>query len=105
MIIDVRIYTAVPGKLAAAVKLYEEHGYPHQVKYLGKPIFYGTTEVGPLNQIVHAWGYASQAEREEKRARMEADPGWIEYRKLSGEKGYLVSQENRIIKTTGISPL
>jgi hypothetical protein len=100
MIIDVRIYSCHPGKLAAAVKLYEEFGFPHQVKYLGKPIFYGTTEVGPLNQIVHAWGYASQAEREQKRDRMEADPGWIEYRRLSAERGYLISQENRIIKTT-----
>ena len=105
MIIDVRIYTAMPGKLADAVKLYEEYGFPVQIKHLGKPVFYGTTEVGMLNQIVHAWAYASQAEREEKRARMEADPGWKEYRRLSGEKGYLLSQENRIVRTTSFSPL
>ncbi len=105
MIIDVRMYTALPGKLADAVKLYEQHGLPVQLKYLGKPVFYGTTEVGPLNQIVHAWAYASQADREEKRARMDADPAWAEYRRLSAERGCLLSQENRIIKTTSFSPL
>jgi hypothetical protein len=36
---------------------------------------------------------------------MEADPGWKEYRRLSGEKGYLLSQENRIVRTTSFSPL
>lgn len=105
MIIDLRVYTAVPGKLVAAVKLYEEHGYALQVKYLGKPVFYGTTEVGAINQIVHAWAYRSQADREERRDRMEADPGWVEYRRLSAERGYLLSQENRIVKTTSFSPI
>lgn len=105
MIFDVRTYTAVPGKLAAAVKLYEEFGYPVQLKYIGKPLFYGTTEVGALNQIVHVWMYQSQAEREDKRTRMEADPAWAEYRRLSGEKGYLISQENKIVKSTSFSPL
>lgn len=105
MIVDVRIYTAKPGQLAHAVKLYEEKGYPAQVRHLGKPIFYGTTEVGMLNQIVHCWAYKSQAEREEKRAKMEADPEWIEYRRLSAEKGYLLAQENKIVKTTAFSPI
>lgn len=104
-IIDVRIYTAKPGKLNDAVKLYEQYGFPSQLKHLGQPVFYGTTEVGMLNQIVHCWKYESQADREAKRARMEADPAWIEYRRLSAEKGYLLSQENRIVKTTAFSPI
>jgi len=61
--------------------------------------------IGPLNQIVHVWGYQSQAEREEKRGRMEADPAWAEYRRLSGERGYLLAQENRIVKSASFSPL
>jgi len=105
MIVDVRIYTTLPGKLAEAVRLYEVHGFPVQVEHLGQPVFYGTTEVGPLNQIVHAWAFESQADREQKRARMEADPAWIEYRRLSGERGFLLNQENRIVRTTAFSPL
>jgi NIPSNAP len=104
MIIDLRVYTAAPGKLGAAVKLYEDFGYPTQLKYLGKPIFYGTTEVGPLNQIVHAWGYASQADREDRRNRMEADPAWANYRQLSADHGYLIAQEDRLVKTSSFSP-
>ena len=105
MILDLRIYTAYPGKLVAMLKFYEEHGYPVQVRHLGDPVFYATTETGPLNQAVHVWSYQSMADREEKRARMEADPAWIEYRRRSAEVGYLMHQENRLLKSTSFSPL
>jgi hypothetical protein len=35
------------------LKLYEEHGHPTQTKHCGEPVFYATTGVGPLNQVVH----------------------------------------------------
>lgn len=105
MIFDLRIYTAKPGQLAAWVKLYEEHAWPSQQKYLGTPVFWATSEVGVLNQAVHCWAFESQADREERRAKMEADPVWSAYRKLSAERGLLLSQENRILKSTSFSPL
>jgi len=39
------------------------------VKHCGEPVFYATTEVGQLNQVVHVWKYASQAEREKSAMR------------------------------------
>lgn len=105
MIFDLRIYTAVPGKLGPFVKLYQDHAWALQQKYLGKCVFWTTTEVGPLNQAVHCWAFESMADREQKRAAMEADPGWTTYRNLSAEKGYLLAQEDRIMRSTSFSPL
>ena len=83
----------------------EELAFPLQVKYLGKPIFYGTTEVGPLNQIVHAWGYQSQADREEAPRPHGGRSGLGRVPAALGERGYLISQENRIVKSTSFSPI
>lgn len=105
MIVDLRTYTMVPGRLGAFLEVYEKEGLPIQIKHLGKPIGYFTTEIGTLNQVVHIWGYKSQADREQRRAAMEADPEWIAYRKKSGAAGNIQHQENKILKSTSFSPL
>ncbi|CAM8650223.1 NIPSNAP [Burkholderiales bacterium] len=105
MIIDHRTYTLNPGRQQAYLELYESEGFEVQKKHLGQPIGYFTVEIGPLNQVVHLWGYASMAEREEKRARMESDPAWIAYKKKSAESGNIAHQENKILKSTRFSPV
>jgi hypothetical protein len=105
MIFDLRIYTLNPGKLNAWLAMYEKHAYPIQVRHLGKPIAFTTTEVGPLNQAVHLWAYADQAERESKRNAMQKDPEWQVYLKMSAETGYMQHQENRILRSAPFSPL
>jgi hypothetical protein len=105
MIFDLRIYTIHPGKMGAWLKLYEEFAYPTQQKYLGKPVAFTTTEVGPLNQVIHLWKFESHGEREQKRATMMADPAFQTYLKKSAELGAVASQENRILKSTSFSPL
>ena len=105
MIVDLRTYTMVPGRLAAFLELYEKEGLPTQIKHLGKPIGYFVTEVGTLNQVVSLWGFASHADREKRRAAMEADPDWIAYRKKSAATGNVQHQENKLLKSTSFSPL
>ena len=95
---DLRIYTCHAGKANAWLKIYEQYGYPVQRKYLGEPVLVSTTEVGPLNQVVHVWKYASQGDREQRRDAMAADPAWGDYLKASAELGAILSQENRILK-------
>ena len=68
-----------------------------QQRHLGKPLFYGITETGPVNSFVHIWVYADAADRAEKRAAMQADPEWIEYVGMSTAAGNLVSQENKLM--------
>ena len=37
MIVDLRTYTMIPGRLNAWLKLYETDGYPIHVRHLGEP--------------------------------------------------------------------
>jgi hypothetical protein len=101
MIFDMRIYTCKPGTVPLQMELYKQYGYATQVKHLGEPALYGITETGPINTYVHVWAYASAAEREQKRAAMQADPDWQTFLGKSREAGYLIAQENRIL--TGVS--
>lgn len=100
MIVDLRIYTVRPGKLAAFVALYRDYAWPLQQKYLGECIGWYTTVEGTLNQVVHLWRYESQADRETRRNTMAADPAWGDYLRRSEEAGYLVAQENRMLRPT-----
>lgn len=97
MLFDVRTYICKPGTVKAHLELYEKEGFPVQCRHLGKPLFYGVTETGPLNSFVHIWAYASAADREQKRAAMQKDPEWAAYLKHSAEAGYLIAQENRLM--------
>ena len=105
MIVDMRIYTTRPGKLAAFVTLYKDYAWDLQQKYLGRCLGWYTVAEGPLNQVVHLWAYENQGDREIRRAKMAADPAWGEYLKRSEELGLLVNQENRFLKPTDFSPV
>lgn len=105
MIVDLRIYTCRPGRLAEFVKLYQEHGWPLQQKYLGRCLGWYTTVEGTLNQVVHLWAYDSQADREARRNAMAADPAWQDYLRRSAEAGLLAAQENRLLRPTDFAPV
>ena len=95
MLFDHRTYTCKPGTLPKHMALYEKHGLAAQQRHLGKPLFYGITETGPVNSFVHIWVYADDGA--EKRAGMQADPDWNAYLGMSAEAGYLLSQENKLM--------
>ena len=73
MIADLRIYTCKPNKMAAFVKIYQDLAWPLQQKYLGNCLGWYTTVEGPLNRVVHMWGYADQADRERRRNALAAE--------------------------------
>lgn len=95
MIIDHRTYTLHPGKLGEFLKLYESEGLPIQRRHLGEPFGWFTTAIGNVNQIVHLWRYDSLADRDAKRAKMQADPGWGSY--LAKASVYFQDMENKIL--------
>jgi hypothetical protein len=103
MIYDVRTYTCRPGTLRKYVAIYQELGYPVQRQHLGEPVLLATTEVGDVNSYVHIWAYRDLAERDEKRRVMRADPRWQEYLETSDGTGYLIRQENRILKAVELT--
>ena len=98
MILDLRIYTVRPNKVPDFVELYRTEAWPLQQKYLGRCLGWYVPVEGQLNQIVHMWAYESQADREQRRTAMAADPGWGAYLKKAGELGLLVHMENRILR-------
>lgn len=95
MIVEERTYTLHPGQVAAYLKLYETEGMAIQKRILGRMIGYYSTEIGPLNQIVHMWAYTDLNERTTKRAAMAADPGWQSY--VQKLRPLLVAQESKVL--------
>lgn len=97
MLYDVRTYTCRPGTIKKHLALYAEFGFEVQQRHLGKPLVYAMTETGNVNSFLHIWVYEDAADRERKRAAMQADPDWATYQAKSAEVAYLISQENRLM--------
>lgn len=105
MLVDIRRYTVVPGKLKAYLEVYETYGLPVQRRHVGDPLGYFISEVGELNQVVHLWGYEDAADRQRRRAEMEKDPEWVEYKKKTATGQYLQRQENQLVVSAPWSKL
>ncbi|MEJ8846281.1 NIPSNAP family protein [Variovorax rhizosphaerae] len=104
MIFELRTYTAHPGRTADYLKQYETMALPLQNKHLGGLVGFYLSEIGPLNQMVHLWRFASLADREQRRTALEADPAWQAYRVRNKEMGAIREQESRILKPVPFSP-
>jgi NIPSNAP protein len=102
MIVEERIYTAIPGKSLEYVRMYEAEGLAIQRPILGNLVGYFTSEIGTLNQIVHMWAYEDLADRAERRARLLSDPRWKAY--SAKVVTLLLKQENRILIPAPFSP-
>ncbi len=104
MIFELRTYTAKPGRTADFLQLYEAEALALQQQYLGGLVGFYTTEIGPLNQIVHLWRFDSLADRERRRAALDADPAWASYRAHYRELDAIQAQESKILKPASFSP-
>lgn len=105
MIIEHRTYTLSPQKRQQWIDLYGKYGLPVQQRHLGGLIGFFVTEIGPLNQAVHLWSYASLNERMERRARMKLDPEWTAFLRMNDELNALIAQESKIMVPTDFSPI
>ena len=62
------------------VRLYEEEGLAIQEPILGHLVGYYTTEIGPLNQVVHLWALPGpRGPRASAARRLLADERWQAY--------------------------
>jgi hypothetical protein len=104
VLLDVRTYKCLPGRVAAQLEIYKKYGYPVQLRYMGEPLCYAVAESGELNTFTHVWVYASAADREDKRSRMAKDPDWAIYTAENVKGGHLVSQENCLMTTVSFTP-
>ena len=74
MIYEIRTYAIAPGSLAEVEKRFAE-GYEYRKKYSPLTAFLHT-EIGPLNEIVHIWGYKDLADRARIRGEAAKDANW-----------------------------
>lgn len=96
MIVDHRVYRLHPGNLPRFLELYARMGLPLQRRHLGEPLgWYVSMEIGPLNEVIHLWGYKDLADRAARRAALQAEPGWAAY--LEAAMPLLQTMENRIV--------
>ncbi len=105
MLVDHRTYRCRPGTLQSYMQLYEQNGMAAQIRHLGQPLAYMFAESGELNTIVHIWAYENAADREKRRAAMQADPEWQKFLKLSAEAGYLENQTTRLMIPAKFFPI
>jgi NIPSNAP len=97
VIVEMREYTLQAGKVPEYLELYEREGLAIQRKLLGHLVGYYATEVGPaVNQVVHLWAYETFEDREARRRRLAADPGWQSY--VQKIRPMLVAQCNRLMR-------
>ena len=98
MFVEMRTYTAHPGRLRDYLALYEAEALGLQLRYLERMVGYYSTEIGELNQVVHLWAYESLDDRARRRAAMLADPEFQAYvRKMTP---MLARQESTILRPT-----
>jgi hypothetical protein len=103
MIVEQRDYHVYTGKLPELVRLYESEGILLQQEILGGLVGAFTTDVGALSTYTTLWRYATYGEREEKRARLQADERWQAF--LRKVQPLMHTQQNRILVPTPFSPL
>ncbi len=74
MIYEIRTYQIAPGSLAEVEKRFGD-AYQYRKKYSELTAFLHT-EVGPLNEIVHIWGYKDLADRARVRGESSKEANW-----------------------------
>ena len=103
MIVEERTYHVFTGKLAEVVRMYETEGTQIQQRILGNLIGAFTVDIGDLSSIVQLWGYDDFAERERRRAELQADATWKAF--LSRLTPLIHTQRSRILVPTTFSPI
>ena len=96
MIYELRTYTVKPGTLGDMIKAASTISRDIRKNDYGKLEGYWSTEIGPLNQVLHMWSYNSFDERARLRAELAKNPRWTgEYIPLI--RPLLVRQDVRLM--------
>ena len=103
MIVEERTYHVFTGKLPEVVRMYADEGTALQQRYLGHLVGAFTVDVGEPSSIVHLWAYDSYAERERRRALLQADRRWKDF--LGRLQPLIHTQRTRILLPTAFSPI
>jgi len=103
MYYEIRTYRLKNGSLAEYLNAVEDTGIAIQIRHLGHLVGYFSSEIGPINEIVHIWAYPSLDERQQRRAALAADPEWQAF--LPRITGLIETADNKIMQPAAFSPL
>lgn len=103
MFVEIRTYRLKNGGIPEYLKVVGETGIAIQKKHLGNLVGYFSSEIGPVNEIVHIWSFASLDDRQARRARLAADPEWQAF--LPKIRDLIVTADNKIMTPAAFSPL
>ena len=96
MIYELRTYTVKPGTLGDMIKAASTISRDIRKDDYGKLEGYWSTEIGPLNQVLHMWSYNSFDERARMRTELAKNSRWTgEYVPLI--RPLLVRQDVRLM--------
>jgi hypothetical protein len=96
MIYELRTYTLKPGTQAGVIKAASTVSRDIRGDNYGKLEGYWSTEIGPLNQVMHMWSYSDFNERTRLRGELAKNPRWTsEYTPLIHSS--LVRQDIRLL--------
>ena len=103
MFYEIRTYRLKNGAIPDYLKVVGEEGIAIQKRHLGNLVGYFSSEIGPINEIVHIWGFTSLDDRQARRARLMADPAWRAF--LPKIRDRMVTADTKIMTPAPFSPL
>ncbi len=91
MILEMRVYHCLPGRLPALLKRFENHTLKLWAKHGIKQAGFFTTLIGQSNQeLTYFLAWDSLADREKKWAIFQSDQDWISARADSEKDGQII---------------
>ncbi len=103
IIVEQRDYHVYTGKLPELVRLYERKESRSSRRCSAGFVGAFTTEIGALSTYTSMWRYDSFAEREERRAALQARDDWKAF--LAKIQPLIHTQQNRILMPTPFSAI
>ena len=103
MIYEMRTYRLRVGAVPAYLDLVKQEGISIQKSHLGHLVGYFSSEIGPLNEIVHIWAYEDLNDRNRRRSALAADPRWQEF--LPRIQSLIEVMDNKMLQPAAFSPL
>jgi hypothetical protein len=106
MIYELRIYTAMPGRLPDVLARFRDHTVGIWNRLGIRQLGYWTTAVGPdSNALTYMLVWDSLADRELKWGTFVVDPEWVAVRNASEADGPIVAKmDNSFLAPTSFSP-
>ena len=103
MIVEMRTYKVLPGKVQQFIKIYNDEIREIHTKILGNQLGFFYTEIGNVNEVVHLYGYDSFEDRQSRRLSLSKIPEFHSY--LDKVKNIIVNMENKLLIPTEFSKI